>query len=82
MFRSSNGGSLPVEGDSRSFLLNGQHRRGRVLWTGRPILDHCALLPSCDGILFDAVLFGHRSQARLTMLDRLSCGRSRVEPAR
>src|SRR5271166_4209459 len=59
---------MPAEGHDDRLLLDRQHGRARVLWTGWQIGCRVALFPFGDGLLVDPVPFCKRPQALLTML--------------
>src|SRR5215207_2418354 len=61
---------VPAEGDDDRLLLDGQHRRSRLLRPGPEVRDAVARLPIANGILVDPVALRESSQARLTMLYR------------
>src|SRR5579864_6102487 len=68
---------VPAESDDYRLLLKRQHRRLRMLRTGRQIGDRTALLPLGDGLRIDPVASSQGPQALLTMLYRSTDRRRR-----
>src|SRR6478752_5838574 len=62
--------SMPAEGDDHRLLLDRQHGRSRLAWTGLEIRRRAPSLPLGHRLLVDAVALRQSPQALLTMLYR------------
>src|ERR1019366_5624323 len=59
---------VPAKGNDDGLFLDRQHRGLCIRGAGGKITDRTAFLPLGHGLLVDAVAFGKRPQARLTIL--------------